>query len=122
MKLHGNRTAMPRLEEFAIGKVADRAAVAAARSAVRDLRIADEVVEYIVDLVRATRDHPSILHGGSPRSANMIASASRALAALRGRDFVLPDDVKELYLPTMRRKLSCSLPRLRWRVCRAKEF
>ena len=108
VRLHGHRTAMPRLEEFMLEKVADRGAVAAARERVRRLRIADEVTEYVVDLVRATREHPSILHGGSPRSANMLASASRALAALRGRDFVLPDDIKELYPPTMRHRIVLS--------------
>lgn len=108
VRLHGHRTAMPRLEEFGMEKVSGRAVVAAARERVRALRIAEEVIAYVVDLVRATREHPSILHGGSPRSANMIASASRGLAALRGRDFVLPDDVKELFFPTMRHRLVLS--------------
>jgi MoxR-like ATPase len=61
-----------------------------------------------VDLVRASREHPSVLHGASPRAASMLAAAARARAALHGRDFVLPDDVKELALPALRHRLVLS--------------
>jgi MoxR-like ATPase len=106
--LHGSQTAMPRLADFAIEAVADAASLGEVRERVRSLRLAQEMIDYIVDLIRATREHPSILHGASPRAANMLATASRALASLRSRDFVIPDDVKELYLPVLRHRVVLS--------------
>jgi len=105
VRLHGSRTAMPKLEDLGIEKVLDAAELREVRQVVRELRLADELIEYVVDIIRATREHPSILHGASPRAANMLATASRALAALRGRDFVIPDDVKELARPVLRHRI-----------------
>jgi MoxR-like ATPase len=56
-------------------------------------------------LIRATRGRPTLLCGASPRAANMLAVASRALAVLRGRDFVIPDDVKALAVPALRHRV-----------------
>jgi len=95
--LHGNSTAMPAPASFGVSKVADRETIHAARRTVETLRLDDSIAAYVVDLVRATREHPAVLYGGSPRTAGMLAAAARALAALRGRDFVVPDDVKELF-------------------------
>jgi MoxR-like ATPase len=97
--LHGHRTAMPRPEEFDVKPVADLPALLAAREVVRSVRLADPVLDYVVDLARATRGRPTLLCGVSPRGANVLAVASRALAALRGRDFAIPDDVKALAVP-----------------------
>ena len=105
---HGCRTAMPRIEDFGLETVASATDLQAFREVVRELRLADEMVDYVVDLIRATREHPSILHGASPRAATMLATAVRALAALRGRDFVIPDDVKELVLPVLRHRVVLS--------------
>ena len=105
VRLHGSRTAMPRLERFGIEQVANLDALTDTRSRVGEIALSDEVADYIVDLVRATRDHPSLLHGASPRAASMLATASRALAALRGRAFVIPDDVKDLFLPAMQHRI-----------------
>ena len=103
--VHGHRTAMPRLESFRVAPLASLEDLRRHRGTVQRLRLAPEMVEYVVDLVRATREHPDILHGASPRAANMLASAARSLAALRGRDFVIPDDVKELLLPALRHRV-----------------
>lgn len=103
--LHGNRTAMPEIATFGLAKVADLPSLRAMRADVQRLRLADEMVDYIVDLVRATRAHAAVLHGGSPRAATMLASATRARAALDGRDYVIPDDVKALYLPVLRHRV-----------------
>ena len=108
VRLHGHQTAMPRLEAFAIEPVADIAALMEMRRLVSELTLADAVADYIVDLVRATREHPSILHGASPRAGNMLATAARALAVLRGRDFVIPDDVKEQFELAMRHRVVLS--------------
>jgi MoxR-like ATPase len=108
VRLHGHRTAMPNLEDFHLEAIADIPTLMEARRLVSGLRIAEEVIEYVVDLVRATREHHSILHGASPRAANMLATAARALAAMHGREFVIPDDVKSLYRPTMRHRIILS--------------
>ena len=105
MRRHGNRSAMPQLSEFGLRAVADLAALREIRSAVEAVTLSEHVVEYVVDLVRATREHPNLQVGASPRAANMLAAASRAYAVLQGRDFVIPDDVKELALPTLRHRV-----------------
>jgi len=64
--------------------------------AVRSVRVEDSVRQYLVSVVRATRDHPAVDLGVSPRGTQALFRACQALAAIRGRDFVLPDDVKEL--------------------------
>ena len=75
------------------------------RAAVSALPVADPVADYIVDLVRATRTHAAIQFGASPRASSMLTLASRAVAALQGRDYVIPDDVKALALPALRHRL-----------------
>jgi MoxR-like ATPase len=105
VRLHGHQTAMPRLEDFDLPVVADLGQLEAARASLAQLKLSDEVADYVVDVVRATRQHPALLHGASPRSTNMLASAARALAVLAGRDFVIPDDVKRLVPPTLRHRV-----------------
>ncbi len=105
VKLHGNRTSMPAIESYGLQRVATMAELEAARHTVATLTLADENIDYIVDLVRATREHPALLHGASPRAASMLATASRALAVVRGREFVIPDDIKELFVPTMQHRI-----------------
>ncbi len=70
--------------------------VLAAQAAVREVYLDDLIKRYIVDLVDATRHHDDIYLGASPRGSLSLYHTSRALAAVRGRDYVLPDDVKEL--------------------------
>ncbi|MBL8787631.1 MAG: MoxR family ATPase [Deltaproteobacteria bacterium] len=103
--LHGNRTAMPKVDAMHLERIATLDTLGAMRETVANLQLADEVADYIVDLVRQTREHPALLHGASPRAAAMLATASRALAVLRGRNFVIPDDVKELFRPAMRHRV-----------------
>ena len=105
VRRHGNRTAMPRLENFDLRVVADINTLTHARQLVAQLVLSEPIIDYIVELVRATREHPSIMHGASPRAGNMLAMASRALAAISGRNFVIPDDVKMLMLPVMRHRV-----------------
>ncbi len=69
------------------------------------VEVEESVAEYIVELIRATREHPAVQLGGSPRAGTALLRASRALAALRGRDYVLPDDVKELAVPVLAHRL-----------------
>lgn len=105
VRAHGHRTAMPNVGEFNFQPVADAGALTEMRRILSHIRIADEVIDYIVDLVRSTREHSALQYGASPRASNMLASASRAYAALCGRDFVIPDDVKRLLLPALRHRV-----------------
>jgi MoxR-like ATPase len=105
---HGHRSAMPRFADFDLAAVATAADLAFARATVSNIRLSDVLIDYIVDVVRATREHVSIATGVSTRGANMLASAARALAATQGRDFVIPDDVKALAIPLMRHRIVLS--------------
>ncbi|MGA5225646.1 AAA family ATPase [Streptomyces koyangensis] len=85
--------------------VAGPAQLDAARSAVARTSVSPEIAAYIVDVCRATRDSPSLSLGASPRGATALLSTARAWAWLTGRDYVIPDDVKALALPTLRHRV-----------------
>jgi MoxR-like ATPase len=80
--------------------------VAAARAAVGAVRAAPELVGYVVDIARATRSTPALQLGASPRAATALLRTAKAWAWLSGRDYVTPDDVKALALPTLRHRVS----------------
>jgi MoxR-like ATPase len=80
----------------AVREVAPPDHLLAMREAVRTIEVSDPVEDYIVGLVRATRERPEVRLGGSPRSSVALYRAAQASAYLSGRDFVLPDDVKAL--------------------------
>jgi MoxR-like ATPase len=65
----------------------------------------DELTGYLVDIVRATRQHESVLVGAGPRATQSLIMASRACAAISGRDFVTPDDIKAMALPVLEHRL-----------------
>ncbi len=104
----GERSGPQRPADFGIATVADAGALAAAQAAVKTVTLADEVIGYTVALVRATRGNRDIASGASPRAAVLLANAARARAALNGRDYVLPDDVKALAVSTLRHRLLLS--------------
>jgi MoxR-like ATPase len=85
--------------------VAGPAEIATARAGVRAVTAAPEVVAYVVDVVRATRNSSSLQLGVSPRGATALLGAARAWAWLQGRDFVTPDDVKALARPALRHRV-----------------
>ena len=93
---------------FGIQPVVSPAELDAAVEAVSAARVTDEIIGYIVDIIRATRTSPALETGASPRAAAALATAARARAALDGRDFVIPDDVKQLALPTLRHRVLLS--------------
>ncbi|MGC1270280.1 MAG: MoxR family ATPase, partial [Croceibacterium sp.] len=98
----------PRAADFGIAQVASAADISAAQAAVRQVTLADEVIAYTVALVRATRDSADVANGASPRAAVVLAHAAKARAALHGRDYVLPDDVKALATAVLRHRLLLS--------------
>ena len=85
--------------------VAAGAEVLALQRAVRGVHVAGVVRRYIVDVIRATRGYDDIQLGASPRASLALHRGAQALAAARGRDFVKPDDVKELAIPTLAHRL-----------------
>jgi MoxR-like ATPase len=72
---------------------------------VREVRVERELREYIVALVAATRQHQHVYLGASPRGSLALFHAAQAMALLRGRDYVTPDDVKALVKPTLSHRL-----------------
>jgi len=88
-----------------VSAVAGPAELAAGRAGVRGVAVAPEVIGYVVDVCRATRQSPSTSLGVSPRGATALLATSRAWAWLTGRDYVTPDDVKALARPTLRHRL-----------------
>jgi len=88
-----------------VSMVADQASLARARAAVAAIEVSSDVVGYIVDVCRATRESPSTSLGVSPRGATALMATSRAWAWLSGRLYVTPDDVKALAIPTLRHRL-----------------
>ena len=85
--------------------VADAEDVARARSEAAAVRVESRVLDYIVELARATRSAPALTYGCSPRGATMLLRAAKAWAWLRERDFVTPDDVQTIALPTLRHRV-----------------
>ncbi|WP_324741582.1 MoxR family ATPase [Tsuneonella sp. CC-YZS046] len=104
----GEQGGPPRPEDFGIAPVTEPAQLAAASAALKSVTIAPDVIDYIVRLVRATRESADLSSGASPRAAVLMANAARARAALQGRDYVLPDDVKALATAVLRHRLLLS--------------
>jgi MoxR-like ATPase len=105
---HGDRAGQPDLAQFGVSAVADAATIGEAIRTVAQVRLTDEIVGYVVGLVRATRETADFSSGASPRCAAMLAIAARARATLDGRDYVIPDDVKALALPALRHRVILS--------------
>lgn len=105
---HGARSAAMSPADWGIEARADAATIDAAVRTVAKVRLVGEVIDYIVALVRGTRDVADLESGASPRAGAMLAGAARARAALDGRDFVIPDDVKTLAPALLRHRLILS--------------
>ncbi len=105
---HGARSGSEALAQYAIEPQLDAARLTEALQAVAGVTLVEEVVGYIARLVRATRELGDLEVGASPRAGAMLARAARARAALDGRDYVLPDDVKALALPALRHRVVLS--------------
>ena len=105
VRRHGRQSVIARLADFGLRAVADGEALREMRAAASAITLSDELIAYMVDLVRATRNHASLEVGASPRAASMLAAASRARAVLEGRDFAIPDDVKSLAVPALSHRI-----------------
>jgi MoxR-like ATPase len=81
--------------------VSDAAVVRRLIATVRDIHVADAIKQYAVNLVNATREAPDLRLGASPRATLQLLRTARAIAALDGRDYVLPDDLQSLAVPVL---------------------
>jgi MoxR-like ATPase len=79
--------------------------ILAAQTAIRDVHLDDKVRTYILQIVHGSREHEDVLLGGSPRASIALFRTAQALAAIGGRDFVLPDDVKRMAHPVLAHRL-----------------
>lgn len=95
-----------------ITPVTDAEELACLQVEIREITVAESVINYIVALTAATRKHPSIKIGASPRATKAIYKAAKALAAVSGRHYVTPDDIHELALPILSHRLTMD-PRAR---------
>ncbi|MFO7742697.1 MAG: MoxR family ATPase [Anaerolineae bacterium] len=91
-----------------IEQVVPAADLLAAQEALKDVYVDTLIKQYIVDLIQQTRNHPDIYLGASPRGSLSLYRTGQARAAMRGRDYVLPDDIKLLALPTLAHRLIVS--------------
>ena len=88
-----------------VRQVLSRDQLAHLREMVDNIHISDEVLQYIVRLINATRTHPQLAQGASPRATLAVAAASRAAAFLRGRDYVIPEDVQCIWRDVIAHRL-----------------
>ncbi|MEY4270465.1 MAG: hypothetical protein RLZZ58_1681 [Pseudomonadota bacterium] len=93
---------------FGVQQVTDAAGIGAAIDVIARVRLVDEIIDYIVRLIRATRETPELESGASPRAATLLARAACAAAALDGRDYTIPDDVKRLAPSVLRHRILLS--------------
>ncbi|MBM4155218.1 MAG: MoxR family ATPase [Lentisphaerae bacterium] len=93
------------LESGGVAPVVDAAALTDLRTALAGLTVREDLVAYVVDLVRATRAHDSVLVGAGPRATQALIVGARAAAAVASRDFVTPDDVKRMARPVLAHRL-----------------
>ena len=105
LRRHANAFDPRDLAAAGLRAVASPAHLAAARAEVARVEVSDAVLAYVTDLARATRSSPALELGVSPRGATAMLAAARAWAWLNGRDYVAPDDVKDLAVPTMRHRV-----------------
>ena len=91
----------PDLDAEHVGQVVSPSDIVDAREVVTDVFIEERVREYILDIVDASRKHPDVEYGGSPRASLAFLHTSKARAAIHGRDYVIPDDVKAMARPVL---------------------
>ncbi len=94
------------LEQIEIEHLPEKDAIKNCRDEIKAMRTEVGIQKYIVEIVNKTRNHPTILYGASPRASVALLLCSKALAAIRGRDFATPDDVRDVAMPVLRHRLA----------------
>lgn len=98
----------PELGPKDVEQTIDPSVLVDARQTVRTVHVAPPVKEYVLDLVAATREHADIAHGASPRATIAFLNGAKARAAINGRDYAIPDDIKSIAEPVLRHRLVLS--------------
>lgn len=93
------------LEKAGVAKVADQETIFECRRLVSQVVVDESVINYISNISLSTRNHKDLILGGSPRASIALLQASKALAAIRGREYVIPDDIKTLSFPIFRHRI-----------------
>lgn len=99
------RRIVQRSDEFQVKTITDPGTLLEMQSSVEDVHVDADVLGYIVEIAGASRDHPQIEVGVSPRGAMALTKLARANAVLEGRDYVIPDDVKSLAVPAFNHRV-----------------
>lgn len=88
-------------DDFDVKAVSNAESIVAMQKAIEHVYVSDELIRYIASIVDATRKHPQLLAGSSPRGSQALFKLARGWAALSGRDYVVPDDIKKLVVPVL---------------------
>ncbi|MBD5149163.1 MAG: MoxR family ATPase [Oscillibacter sp.] len=88
-----------------VEQVVDQASLEQMRQAADKVHVSEEIMQYIIRLVNATRKHPQLLQGASPRATLAVTAVSRAVAFLRARDYVVPEDVQTIWVDAVAHRL-----------------
>ena len=104
-RMLGKESPEATLAAGAVRQVVTGEALGRLRGELDGITVREELLAYLVDLIRASRAHESVLVGAGPRATQSLLLASRAFAAMAGRDFVTPDDVKTMALPVLEHRL-----------------
>lgn len=102
---HAGRPLNVGLSTDGIAKVMTSSDLMSIRDLIDKIILKDDILAYILRLVRATRESSEIAYGASTRAADALVGATRAIAAINGRDYAIPDDVKKLFIPAMRHRI-----------------
>ncbi|SNZ06614.1 AAA family ATPase [Cohaesibacter gelatinilyticus] len=102
---HAGRPLNVGLSTDGIAKVMTSSDLMSIRNLIDKIILKDDILAYILRLVRATRESSEIAYGASTRAADALVGATRAIAAINGRDYAIPDDVKKLFIPAMRHRI-----------------
>jgi MoxR-like ATPase len=94
-----------RSDEYNVSPIANPRRILEMQSSVEEVHVDDDVLSYLVEIARATREHPQIEVGVSPRGAMALMKLARASAVADGRDYVIPDDVKSLAIPAFNHRI-----------------
>ena len=78
------------------------------RQQIQEVRVEEKLLQYIAEIVTKTRNHPHLFLGGSPRASLAIMNSSKAYAAIKGRDFVIPEDIKKVLVPVLGHRIILS--------------
>ncbi len=100
-----DRRRLRRSDDVRVVQVADARTLLEMQGAVEEVHVEEDIEAYMVEIVQRTRDHPQVEVGASPRGSLALLKLGRARAALAGRDFVVPDDVKEVAIPALAHRL-----------------